>query len=77
MDFTNDLEFDLFIDIALYGCHGNEGVFHIPQTSPSDCLVSYPGNSLEGSNNQEKNVPQTTKKNKSISSLGWKVKCHE
>ena len=31
---------------------GNEGVFNIPQsssiigTSPSDCLVSYPGNSL-------------------------------
>ena len=34
------------------GNNGNEGVFHIPQsssitgTSPSDCLVSYPGDSL-------------------------------
>ena len=34
------------------GSDGNEGVFHIPQsssitgTSPSDCLVSYPGHSL-------------------------------
>ena len=34
---------------------GNEGVLHIPQssstagTSPSDCLVSYPGHSLGGS----------------------------
>ena len=34
---------------------GNEGVFHIPQsfsttgTSPTDCLVSYAGHSLEGS----------------------------
>ena len=33
---------------------GNEGVLRIPQsssitgTSPSDCLVSYPGNSLGG-----------------------------
>ena len=27
--------------------NGNEGVLHIPQrTSPSDCLVSYPGYSL-------------------------------
>ena len=37
------------------GSDGNEGVLHIPQnfnlnrTSPSDCLVSYPGHSLEGS----------------------------
>ena len=34
------------------GSNGNEGVLHIPQsssiteTSPSDCLVSYPGHSL-------------------------------
>ena len=34
------------------GSNGNEGVLHIPQsfsitrTSPSDCLVSYPGNLL-------------------------------
>ena len=34
--------------------NGNEGVLHIPQsssiteTSPSDCLVSYPGHSLGG-----------------------------
>ena len=33
---------------------GNEGVLHIPQnssisgTSPSDCLVSYPGHLFEG-----------------------------
>ena len=33
-------------------CNGNEGVLSIPQsssitgTSPSDCLVSYPGHSL-------------------------------
>ena len=37
------------------GSHGNEGVLRIPQssstagTSPSDCLVSYPGHSLGGS----------------------------
>ena len=37
------------------GSDGNEGVLHIPQssstagTSPSDCLVSYPGHSLGGS----------------------------
>ena len=36
------------------GSNGNEGVLHIPQsssitgTSPSDCLVLYPGHSLEG-----------------------------
>ena len=36
------------------GSDGNEGVLHIPQsfsitgTSPSDCLVSYPGHSLVG-----------------------------
>ena len=36
------------------GSNGNEGVFCIPQslsitgTSPSDCLVSYPGHSLRG-----------------------------
>ena len=36
------------------GSDGNEGVLHIPQsfstagTSPSDCLVSYPGHSLGG-----------------------------
>ena len=42
------------IDRALSGATtpGNEGVLHIPQspgitgTSPSDCLVSYPGHSL-------------------------------
>ena len=37
------------------GSDGNKGVLHIPQsssiagTSPSDCLVSYPGHSLGGS----------------------------
>ena len=37
------------------GSNGNEWVLHIPQkpsitgTSPSECLVSYPGNSLGGS----------------------------
>ena len=37
------------------GSNCNEGVLHIPQsssiagTSPSDCLVSYPGHSLGGS----------------------------
>ena len=37
------------------GSDGNEGVLRIPQssstagTSPSDCLVSYPGHSLRGS----------------------------
>ena len=37
------------------GSNGNEGVLLIPQssniagTSPSDCLVSYPGHSLGGS----------------------------
>ena len=37
------------------GSYGNGGVFRIPQssstagTSPSDCLVSYPGHSLGGS----------------------------
>ena len=37
------------------GSDGNEGVLHIPQssgitgTSPSDCLVSYPGHSLRES----------------------------
>ena len=36
------------------GSNGNEGVLHIPQgpsitgTSPSDCLLSYPGHSLVG-----------------------------
>ena len=36
------------------GSDGNEGVLHIPQssstagTSPSDCLVSYPGHSFGG-----------------------------
>ena len=36
------------------GSDGNEGVLHIPKsssitgTSPSDCLVSYPGHSLGG-----------------------------
>ena len=36
------------------GSNGNEEVLHIPQsssitgTSPSDCLVSYPGHSLWG-----------------------------
>ena len=36
------------------GSNGNEGVLHIPQsfsitgTSPSDCLVSYPGHLLGG-----------------------------
>ena len=36
------------------GSDGNKGVHHIPQsssitgTSPSDCLVSYPGHSLGG-----------------------------
>ena len=36
------------------GSDDNEGVLHIPQsssiagTSPSDCLVSYPGHSLGG-----------------------------
>ena len=36
------------------GSDGNEGVLRIPQsfstagTSPSDCLVSYPGHSLRG-----------------------------
>ena len=36
------------------GSNGNKGVLHIPQrtyiteTSPSDCLVLYPGHSLEG-----------------------------
>ena len=35
------------------GNNNNEGVFHIPQSSyisasPSDCLVSYPGHSLQG-----------------------------
>ena len=32
------------------GSDGNEGVLRIPQTSPSDCLVSYPRHSLGGSN---------------------------
>ena len=38
-----------------HGGNGNEGVLHISQsfrttgTSPSDCLVSYPGHSLEES----------------------------
>ena len=34
------------------GSNGIEGVLHSPQitgTSPSDCLVSYPGHSLGGS----------------------------
>ena len=36
------------------GSHGNKGVLRIPQsfsitgTSPSDCLVSYPGHSFGG-----------------------------
>ena len=36
------------------GSHGNEGVLRIPQSSsitgpsPSDCLMLYPGHSLEG-----------------------------
>ena len=36
------------------GSNGNEGVFHIPQSSsitgasPSDCLVSYPGHLIGG-----------------------------
>ena len=34
-----------------FGSDGNEGVLRIPQTingtSPSDCFVSYPGNSAE------------------------------
>ena len=30
------------------GSNGNEGVLRIPGTSPSDCLVSYPGYSLGG-----------------------------
>ena len=38
----------------LPGSNGNEGILRIPQssnipgTSPSDCLVSYPGHSLVG-----------------------------
>ena len=28
--------------------NGNKGVLCIPRTSPSDCLVSYPGRSLGG-----------------------------
>ena len=37
------------------GSNGNKGVLHIPQsssitgTSPSNCLVSYPGHSMVGS----------------------------
>ena len=40
-----------------HGSNGNDGVLHIPKTSSitgtstSDCLVSYPGNSLEESYN--------------------------
>ena len=43
------------ISISSYGSDGSEGVLRIPQssrntrTSPSDCLVSYPGHSLVGS----------------------------
>ena len=39
---------------SIPGSDGNEGVLRIPQsssiagTSPSDCLVSYPGHSLGG-----------------------------
>ena len=29
------------------GGNGNEGVFHIPQGLPSDCLMSYSGHSKE------------------------------
>ena len=38
-----------------HGRDGNEGVLHIPQSSsitevsPADCLVSFPGHSLEES----------------------------
>ena len=32
-----------------HGSYGNEGVLRIPQTSPSDCSVSYPGHMLGGS----------------------------
>ena len=41
-------------DLSGPGSDGNEGVLRIPQssstagTSPSDCLVSYPGHSLGG-----------------------------
>ena len=41
-------------DQSGFGSNGNEGVLCIPQsssitgTSPSDCLVSYPGHSLGG-----------------------------
>ena len=43
-----------FLDRVFLGANGDEGVLHISQssritgTSPSDCLVSYPGHSLLG-----------------------------
>ena len=44
----------LWARLDLGAMDGNEGELHIPQsfritgTSPSDCLVSYPGHSLQG-----------------------------
>ena len=45
--------------------NGNKGVFHIPQSSSktraslSDCLVSYPGHSLDGGSSEMQSVYST------------------
>ena len=36
------------LDQSEPGSDGSKRVFHIPQTSPLDCLVLYPGHSLGG-----------------------------
>ena len=54
------------------GSYGSEGVLHIPQSSsitepsPSDCLMSYPGNSLEDSH-----LPAEMKSVNSADSADW------
>ena len=61
------------------GSDGNEGMLHIPQnssiteTSPWDCLASYPGHSLEGSypSAEVQSVYSTAPANWAKSQLEW------
>ena len=60
------------------GSDGNEGVLHIPQSSSiigaSDCLVSYPGQSLVGSYHsaEKESAYSTSPGDRAILRIAWK-----
>ena len=90
IQFTQTIQFSISMLLVLFnpqigpsgpGSNGNEGVLRIPQssstagTSPSDCLVSYPGHSLGGGSYPSAEVQSVY----STAPADWaihRVKCH-